>query len=270
MTPIQPHPAGHRGGQSDLAAALLDPDRACPDGLCTWNGSDPTARLAVHRNNVVSSLVDALAATFPVVQELVGETFFRAMAGVFVRCSPPRSRVLALYGQDFPPFIAQFEPARQLPYLADVARLEAARVRAYHAADAAPVSAEAVGLAMAAGSERLGELHLTLHPSLSTVESRHAVVSLWAAHQGEGGLEAVEVDTPECAVVVRPGLDVLVLKAPAGAAAFVAAVERGCRLGEAAAFAAGATPDFDPTATLSLLLGHGVLTSLHLPRRADS
>ena len=188
MTPIQPHPAGHRGGQSDLAAALLDPDRACPDGLCTWNGSDPTARLAVHRNNVVSSLVDALAATFPVVQELVGETFFRAMAGVFVRCSPPRSRVLAYYGQDFPPFVAQFGPAQTVPYLSDVARLEAARVRAYHAADAAPVSAEAVGLAMAAGSERLGELHLTLHPSLSTVESRHGVVSLWAAHQGEGGL----------------------------------------------------------------------------------
>jgi hypothetical protein len=50
----------------------------------------------------------------------------------------------------------------------------------------------------------------------------------------------------------------------------VAAVERGCRLGEAAAFAAGARPEFDLTATLSLLLGHGVLTSLHLPRRADS
>jgi hypothetical protein len=127
-----------------------------------------------------------------------------------------------------------------------------------------------VGLAMAAGADRLGELQLALHPSLSTVESRHAVVSLWAAHQGEGGLEAVHVDTPECAVVVRPALDVLVLKAPAGAAAFVAAVGRGCPLGEAAAIAAGAAPGFDLTATLSLLLGHGALTSLHLPRRFDS
>jgi len=270
MTALQPRLAGRPGIQSDIAAALLDPDLACPEGLCAWNGSDPTARLAVYRNNVVSSLVEALAATFPVVQQLVGEAFFRAMASVFVRCSPPRSRVLAFYGQDFAPFIAQFEPARQLPYLPDVAWLEVARVRAYHAADAAPVSAEAVGLALAAGAERLGELHLTLHPSLRTVESRHAVVSLWAAHQGEGGLEAVDVDAPECAVIVRPGLDVLVLKAPAGAAAFVAAVGRGCHLGEAAGIAAGATPDFDLAATLSLLLGHGALTSLHFPRRADS
>lgn len=270
MTRVQTRPPGQPGSQAAFAAALLDPDRDCPEGLRAWNGSDPKARLAVYRNNVVGSLIDALAATFPVVQELVGEAFFRAMASVFVRRSPPRSRVLAHYGRDFPPFIAQFEPARAVPYLADVARLEAARVRACHAADAAPVSAEAVGLALAAGAERLGELHLTLHPSLGTVESPYAVVSLWAAHQGEGELGAVEVDVPECAVVVRPGLDVLVLNAPAGAAAFVAAVERGCRLGEAAAIVVGAAPDFDLTATLSLLLGHGALTSLHLPPRHDS
>ncbi|MBE0550660.1 MAG: putative DNA-binding domain-containing protein [Rubrivivax sp.] len=256
--------------QSAFAAALLDPDRACPEGLCAWNGSDPKARLAVHRNNVVASLVDALAATFPVVQELVGAAFFRAMAGIFVRCSPPQSGVLACYGQDFPQFIAQFDPARPVPYLADVARLEAARVRAHHAADAEAVTAEAVGMAMAAGGDRIGELQAAFQPSLSTVESPHAVVSLWAAHQGVGELEAVNVGAPECAIVVRQDLDVLVLNAPAGAAAFVAAIQHGHRLGDAAAIAAGATPAFDLTATLSLLLGHGALTSLHLPRRHDS
>jgi hypothetical protein len=270
MTPIQPGPAGRPANQSDFAAALLDPDRACPKGLCAWNGSDPTVRLAVHRNNVVSSLIDALAATFPVVRELVGEDFFRAMASLFVRRSPPRSCVLAHYGQDFPAFIGQFEPARPVPYLADVARLEAARVRAYHAADGEPVATEAVGLALGAGGDRIGDLQLVLQPSLSTVESPQAVVSLWAAHQGEGELGAMNVDVPECAIVVRPGLDVLVLQAPVGAVTFVAAIRQGCRLGPAAAIAADAAPDFDLTATLSLLLGHGALTSLQLPRRHDS
>jgi len=37
----------------------------------------------------------------------------------------------------FPAFIAAFEPARDVPYLADVARLEDTRTRAYHAAVAA-------------------------------------------------------------------------------------------------------------------------------------
>lgn len=89
------------------------------------NGSDPTARLAVYRNNVVGSLIDALADAFPVAQQLVGVAFFRAMAGVFARQAPPRSRILAHYGEGFAEFIEGFEPARSVPYLADVARLEA-------------------------------------------------------------------------------------------------------------------------------------------------
>ena len=76
--------------QSAFADALLDPARPCPPGLRTWNGSDPARRLAVYRNNVVSSLIDALADTFPVVQRLVGTEFFRAMAGVF---APPAQRL---------------------------------------------------------------------------------------------------------------------------------------------------------------------------------
>jgi hypothetical protein len=252
--------------QADFSATLLDADRPCPEGLCAWNGSDPTRRLAVHRNNVVSSLIDALADTFPVTQELVGPEFFRAMAAVFVRQAPPRSRVLAQYGQDLPAFIGRFEPARSLPYLADVARLEAARVRAYHAADAEPVAGAAVSLALASG-ERIGELRLVLHPSVSALASAHAVVSVWAAHQGAGRLEHVRLDEPEDAIVVRQGLDVVVLLAPPGAAAFVAAVHSGRAFSDAAAMAAEAAPAFDLAAVLPLLLGHGGLNSIHLPQR---
>ena len=257
------------GGQSDFAAALLDPQRTAPAGLRAWNGSDPGVRLAVHRNNVVSSLIDALAETFPVVQQLVGQAFFRAMAARFVRLAPPRTRVLAHYGQAFPSFIAAFEPAQGLPYLADVARLEAVRVAACHAADADPVSDAMVSLALASG-DRMGDLQLVLHPSLATLESPHAVVTLWAAHQGDGEIASIDVDMPESALVFRAGLDVLVLRAPAGAVAFLDAVRAGQPLGEAAACALAAASDFDLAATLSQLLAHGVLTSLHLPQRPPS
>ncbi|MDP1647517.1 MAG: DNA-binding domain-containing protein [Rubrivivax sp.] len=269
MTPAACHVADDPVTLTAFAAALLDPARLCPSGLRAWNGSDPTARLAVHRNNVVGSLIDALAETFPVVQQLVGEDFFRAMAGIFVRHAPPRSRVLAQYGQDFPAFIARFEPAQSLPYLADVARLEAARVRAYHAADADPVSADAVSLALTSG-ERMGELRALCHPSVSTLASPHAVVSLWVAHQNDGGVETVDVDAPECAIVLRASLDVVVLRAPDGAAAFVQALLQGQGLGDAVASAMQVAPHFDLTAALSLLLAHDALTSLHLPQRLDS
>lgn len=258
--------------QADFAAALLDPERACPQGLCAWNGSDPTTRLAIYRNNVVSSLIDALAETFPVVQELVGVEFFRAMAGVFVRQSPPRSRVLAHYGEELPLFIEQFGPARSVPYLGDIARLEIARVRAYHAADAEPVSAEVVSLAISTGtsSDRMEKLVLVFHPSLATISSAFAMVSLWAAHQGNGSLDKIDVAKPEAAIVLRQNLVVLVLLAPPGAARFVESACLGSNLGDSAASAAKADPAFDVTATLTLLLAHGALTSLHLPSRQFS
>ncbi len=116
--------------QTAVAQALLDPALPCPTGLSTWNGSDPQTRFAVYRNNVMMSLIDALADTYPVVQRLVGEDFFRAMARVFAQAKPPRSAVMAYYGRDFAAFIDAFPPAASVPYLADVARLEMARVLA--------------------------------------------------------------------------------------------------------------------------------------------
>lgn len=255
--------------QATFAASLLDPTRACPQGLRAWNASDPTARLAVYRNNVVSSLIDALADTFPVVQELVGVEFFRAMAAVFVRQSPPRSRILVQYGEGLPAFIDSFEPARSVPYLADMARLEFARVRAYHAADVEAVASETIALALS-NEARIGELQLRLHPSVAVLQSPYAVVSLWAAHQGDIDIGTVDPEVAEDSLVLREALDVLVLRLPPGAAGFVAAVQRGAGLGDAAAFATDAAPDFDLSAILALLLGHGALTSIQLPQRLNS
>lgn len=92
--------------QTDFAMALLDPALPYPAGLKTWNGSDPSVRYAVYRNNVANSLIDALADTFPVVEQLVGTDFFRAMAHCYVRQSPPVSRLLVRYGENFPNFVA--------------------------------------------------------------------------------------------------------------------------------------------------------------------
>jgi Putative DNA-binding domain len=251
--------------ESGFAATLLAPELPCSPGLRAWNGSDPVKRLAVYRNNVTSSLIDALACTFPVCQELVGIEFFRAMASWFVRQYPPRTRVLAHYGAELPAFIEAFEPAGTVPYLADVARLEQARVLAYHAADADPVAPEVVSAALSSG-EDLGSLRLMCHPSVRVLASRFAIVSIWAAHQGEGELSDVDPALPESALVLRDGLEVLVLSLPPGGATFIAAILLGSALAEAAARAAGECDEFDLPAVLTLLMRHGGLTSLHTPR----
>lgn len=259
----------HASTQAGFAAALLDPEVVCPIGLRAWNGSDPAKRFAVYRNNVVSSLIGALSDTFPVVQALVGVEFFRAMAGVFVRQSPPRSRVLVHYGHGFAEFIDSFEPAGSVPYLADVARLEMARVEAFHATDAAPLSSKAASVILSR-ADRVGELRMAVHPSVRLVPSSHAIVSVWAAHQGHGDLAAVDLWSGETALVLRPHLDVLVLACDPGVAEFVLCLQRGCDFAESAATAAAVIPHFDLSAALALLMAHGALTSIHLPEEPTS
>lgn len=244
--------------QAEFAAALLDPARPCPGGLKTWNGSDPAARLAVYRNNVSASLVDALGETFPVVQQLVGETFFRAMARLFVRSAPPRSPILAHYGADFPAFIAGFAPAAGLPYLADVARLEYLRVRACHAADA-PV-ADAAALATLLGDPlRLPGLRLVLQPALALLRSPFAIVSLWAAHQGALDLARVDPGRAENALVLRHGLEVEVIGLAPGEAVFVACLQEGASLAQAAGEGRATAADLDMVAPLVQLIRAGAI-----------
>jgi hypothetical protein len=253
----QPPPAD----QAEFAAALLDPALPCPPGLRAWNASDPTRRLAVYRNNVVASLVDALADTFPVTQQLVGTEFFRAMAAVFVRRQPPRTRILAHYGDEFAAFVAGFAPAAGLPYLPDMARLEFARLHAWHAGDAEPI-AEAVLARALADPPALADMRFAWHPSLQPIESPHAVVSLWAAHQVDGEVQEVAIDRAEQAVVLRDGLEVLVLPVDAGTARFVARTRAGAAFAAAAAEAAALDPAFDLGRTLALLLRHRALVAL--------
>jgi hypothetical protein len=251
--------------QSAFAAALLDPDLPAPAGLTAWNGSDPAQRFRVYRNNVIVGLVDALADSFAVTQELVGEEFFRAMARVYAYARPPQSRLLAFYGADFPDFIETFPPAAGLPYLADVARLEYHRIVAYHAADVPGVGGEAVAAALA-DEAALPALGMTLHASLSVLSSASAVVSLWAAHQGVLELSTVAPDTPETALILRHGLDVEVRQISAAAGAFLGELQAGASLGSAAAAATAIDGGFDLVGLLGLLLQKSAITALHPSR----
>lgn len=242
------------------AQALLNPARAAPSGLTTWNQSDPARRLAVHRNNVVVSLVDALAQSFPVTQQLVGEDFFRAMAQVFVRAYPPRTRVLAHYGDALPGFIAQFAPAAGLPYLADVAQLETLRLQALHAADATAMESAAIATLLQ-DADALPSLRWQLAPSLHLLRSSHAAVSVWAAHQADSGiaLEQVDLAQAQSALVFRSGLDVMVWQADTGTATLVKHLLDHAALGEAIDHAFNADPAFDLSQALALLIRHELL-----------
>lgn len=244
--------------QSDFARALLDPELPPPDAVTSHTARHPQKRFAVYRNNVVVSLINALRAKFPATERIVGAEFFAAMARVFVAGHPPRSRILHTYGEDFGDFIAAFAPAAGLPYLADVARLEAARTRAYHAADAVALGAADFA---ALDPHAIGALRLTPHPSLQIIRSRYPVVTIWAMNAGDMPLGPVDTSVAEDALVLRPNLEVIVHSLPPGGAAFLLALAAGTALADAADHAMSDDARFDLTANLAGFIGSGAVTA---------
>lgn len=211
----------------------------------------PGRRFAVYRNNIAASLIGALAVRYPVVARLTGRDFFNAMAGDFARDNRPRSPVFAEYGDGFSDFVETYAPAASVAYLADMARLEAAWWHAYHAADTAPLEADAF---VPARPEDLLGWRFEFLPSVAIVRSRWPIVAIWMAHLGDGNLRHIDLERGETALVARPGLDVRIEAVSVVDAFFLTLLIEGATLGRALAQTQDAYPQFDPTAALHVLI----------------
>src|SRR5690606_1009714 len=135
--------------------------------------------MAVYRNTAIKGRIDALEANYPTVSQMVGSQWFRAAAREFVEEQPGDDPVLVDYGAGFADWLAGFEPARDMAYLAPVARLDRAWTEAHLARDARPLHARhaaALGLALTGVVARL-------HPSSSLFWFDWTAPSLWLAHR---------------------------------------------------------------------------------------
>lgn len=243
--------------QRDFASALLDPAASLPEPVSAASEAQRHKRFAVYRNNVHASLATALAARFPVVERLVGDEFFGAMAQVFVRLHPPRSPVLSEYGADFADFIDGFEPAADVPYLADVARLEWQRNRAYNAADRDHVSIAALATLP---PDQIEAARLELHPAAGWITSPFPVVAIWQTNTHDETVKSIHAEASgETALVTRPALDVLVTKLSEGVAPFLDALAGGLPLGTATETALALTPELDLASLLAVLFTSGAI-----------
>lgn len=250
--------------QTAFRAALLDPEAPVPAGLVDAEGAPAGKRFDVYRNNVAVSLTEALEVAFPVVRKLVGDEFFKAMAGVFLRRHPPTSPILALYGADFPRFLRGFKPAASLGYLPDVARLEQAIRESFHAADTLPADPARL---QALAPDALIRARLTLAPSLRLIRSPWPIHGIWRFNTEAGAPqppgEAQDV------LITRTDYDPRPHLLPPGGADFVEALQSGDSFGAALGKARTVARDFDLTATLGLLIGGEAITDIHTDEAPD-
>lgn len=236
--------------QDGFSRALLAPADAPPAfDLAAQPG------FAVYRNTVLKGWCDALQANYPAVARLVGDRWFRAAAVEYSRSHPPRDPSLLDFGEGFAAFLARFEPAAQLCYLADVARIDRLWTESHGACDAPCLEP-----AMIAGlsPERLAERVLRPHPAARWAWfGEQPIYTIWKRNR-----EATEAAAPldwhgEGVLLTRPAGIVRWTRLDAGGCAFLDACAAGRRLAEAAARAIGAHEAVDLGQLMAQLLESG-------------
>lgn len=251
--PPEPPPAADQGAFADAL------DRAGPlAGLHDGTGRPAPDRLDVYRNNVIVSLRDALATSFPATERLMGADFFAAAAVDFARAEKPASPLLFRYGAGFADALARLPGLAPYPFVPEVAAIEWARLCAYHAADAAPLSPEALA---ALPPDALPRLVLTAHPAARLVAAPAGGYGAWRANAGDAaanGTAAAGYDATAGVLVTRPRWQVLMTPLDATAMRLAAALLDGTALGDAAA-AADTGGDLALAPTLAALLSAGAL-----------
>jgi hypothetical protein len=137
------------------------------------------SRLRVYQSAMRCNFEDALRATFPAVERLVGADYFRQSAREFQRRRPSRSGDLTMLGELFPEHLRRAHGNDAFAYLADVARLEWLIQESLLAAEHAPLALERLGRVPPSGYE---SLRFRCHPALRLIDSRYPVLRIWEAN----------------------------------------------------------------------------------------
>ncbi|MDZ4737827.1 MAG: DNA-binding domain-containing protein [Rhodospirillaceae bacterium] len=243
--------------QTRFTAALLDGDLESIAPFVQTDGIEAVERLHIYRNHSRISLAAALADNFPVTFQLVGKEFFDATAKRFIANHPPAEPCLSAYGALFPDFLANFEPARGVPYLADVARLEWLRIEVTYAALQPALDLAALG---ALPTDAQQELVLALASNMRLLTSNYPIDRIWHANQ-EPDVPAVDLSDGGCRLLVWANADgCRIERLTTGVYAFFAAATRNETLAQGVESAMAAVASFDLSQAFALHRAHGVLS----------
>jgi hypothetical protein len=230
--------------QRDFAHALLSEEQLA------WPFRSQA--FAVYRNTAARGAVEALRAAYPTVDMLVGEEMFTEIALDYRRERPPFSPVLSDYGVDFASYLARQPWTSELPYLADVARLDRLWLEAFLAA----------GLD-ASRPTVFGQSRLMLHPAARFGWFATPAMSIWQAHRGPGEIIEIELEwREEGALFTRPGSAVSAMPIDAACHRLLLACARPANVDECVTAVAEVFPAVDVPELLRNCVATGALIIL--------
>jgi hypothetical protein len=123
--------------------------------------------LKAHANTISHARLVALEKSFPLTRSEIGEDRFNGMSRAYVETALAKGCDLAHIGRYFAAFL---QNEKQPEAVVDLAAVEWAWLESYHAADASPLTLEAIS---AMAETDLLNLTVILHPSPESVRCMH-------------------------------------------------------------------------------------------------
>ena len=138
--------------------------------------------LQAYQGQAGATALRALAAVFPVLAQVVGDAGFAMLAHGLWQSAPPLRGDLACWGADLAALIGSRRELDEVPYLADLARLEWQIHGTLRAGDGA-AGLDSLHVLGEHDPEQLG---LRFQPGCALLRSAYPVATIWEVHQADG------------------------------------------------------------------------------------
>jgi hypothetical protein len=190
--------------QRAFAALLLADDEAPESTLLRAVKAQPP-RIGVYHHAYRARLIEALRSNLPVLHRVLGDDDFAALALAYLADEPSRKPSIRWFGDGLRAWLVDHPDALPHPALADLAAMEWALGCSFDAADAAPLTFEALA---AMRPDQWPDARFAPHPSVHLLTLRWAVEPTWQALTHD---EEASTDEPEALdhrlLIWRQGLE---------------------------------------------------------------
>lgn len=218
--------------QQGFAKSMFDETLETLNPFINQDGLSVQERLQIYRNNIYTSLSDALKSIYPTIQKLVGEAFFLNIARDYITRYPSVSGDLHDFGKAFPHYLSQLLNSQHLPYLPEMAQLEWAYHEVFHESDCDPFNFIAL---QQVPKECYETIRFILNPACRLCCFQFPILQIWSFCQEETPSETLHLEntSAEKILVIRQQNDIRYEKLTNGEFIFLSSLQKVYTLQEA-------------------------------------
>ena len=173
---------GFADWQEAFQRAIVDGDDGVLATLTDGAREDRATLLGVYRHAYVSRIVEAMRREHEALHGFLGDETFDEMGAAYVAAHPSRHPSIRWVSRHLPAFLAETEPYRDYPVVAELAAFEKALNDAFDAPDGPVLTGEALG---SIPPDAWQDLVVVAHPTAHRLDLATNAAAIWSALREE-------------------------------------------------------------------------------------